>query len=728
MTPATLATPATMSDTLDCSIIITCHRRLDHLRLTLPAALGQRTGRSFEVIVVDYNDDQVEGWLQLVNDRRLRVVKVDTPVGAFNKSHANNRGAMFAAGRTLIFADADVELDPGFLDHVCDKVDAGAVLVRYDGASDQYSHDIVGTCAVRADAFHGAGAYDEAAGHCWGPEDQGGYGEWAKLGRVAHYDNTLLSPIQHGDDRRNLGPGGDRDEGNQSGWAHIKHRRSVNPFGYGEEHPATAGVVTACDAGMYRDLELLVRSVHDSGYVPIAVADLGLTAKQRRWLTRRGCWMIKPRIPAEVQEIEPERRRVFQWSKPWLIAQAPWRWCLWLDADTMVLDKLEPLLDRIISDGLQTFADLFTPMELSCNPPRLYELLPTGRHHPEPRINAGVVGLDRVRDAELLREWMWGIEQAAKRPEVREATGWHDQGHLRRAMVVFGVEAAGDGKRWNRSADDADYQTRHRRRRYTDGPDLFDRIRENHPGTHIVHWMDKWKARELIDPEPKGPVKAVLAGVGRIGGQMLMAALKAHPEVEWRGELNNPDSPDGHYWPSDEPDRVRAEARRLCWSLAERKGVQAAGFRMRLDRPGVSALAQEPGVRVIYLYRRDALAWVASIKTGQRFGWGVMGPRPESGLPTFEPTPEEVTAWLDAAAGQHRRFRRAWAADHDILPVTYEALTGPRAEGVWHSICDFLGVRRTPWDPGTVKQETRPIRDVLTNYDQLREALEGVGA
>jgi glycosyltransferase involved in cell wall biosynthesis len=90
------------------SIITACKNRLDHLKQSLPAMLGQADA---EVIVVDFSCPEGTGAYVRANFAQARVVEIKDK-SYFNNWEARNAGAAQALGQWLVFVDADVLLAP----------------------------------------------------------------------------------------------------------------------------------------------------------------------------------------------------------------------------------------------------------------------------------------------------------------------------------------------------------------------------------------------------------------------------------------------------------------------------------------------------------------------------------------------------------------------------------------------------------------------------------------
>jgi hypothetical protein len=129
---------------------------------------------------------------------------------------------------------------------------------------------------------------------------------------------------------------------------------------------------------------------------------------------------------------------------------------------------------------------------------------------------------------------------------------------------------------------------------------------------------------------------------------------------------------------------------------------------------------------VVYLERRNKLEQAVSARKAEKAGVWRVGYHSES--------ERDVKVDVSVSLGDIRRLevrdmqlRLAILRSCDtVIHVTYEDLRRSFAEevrGVW----DALGLDPSAGDPapGTERQRTRPLRDAVTNYDELKEECHG---
>lgn len=212
-----------------------------------------------------------------------------------------------------------------------------------------------------------------------------------------------------------------------------------------------AGIVTLADDNYFCGTRLLTLSC--GGRLPIVVYDLGLGPAACAWIDAQAGMERHP-IPdtplvraiqarcGESRMAKATKREWPLWICPTLIEAAPFERVFWIDSDIVLLRDLDSLLERL-DQGPVVVEENLAPQACD-NPPQLYDLLPIA--HPlhggnRLRLNAGLSGWDRRRDAHLLEAYQFPIRQVFLRGAVpREAVRWHDQGSLIWALQQAGYD------------------------------------------------------------------------------------------------------------------------------------------------------------------------------------------------------------------------------------------------------------------------------------------------
>ena len=268
-------------------------------------------------------------------------------------------------------------------------------------------------------------------------------------------------------------------------WQHVFHRV-----------PESEGIVTASDAGFFHNLRFLILSLQRWSRYPVAIVDLGMTDPQRKWLsTFPNLTLVK--VPLIDKWIEPIRQEHWwqTWLKPFYIQSAPFDRVLWIDADCIVVGPLEEAFEQLQHAPILV-ADR-TPADTR-NKPRLYRHLPLPADHAvdSVSVNAGVIGLCRIRDRALLDAWSWGVQWAAHQPTLRHLVAYADQGLLQWALANTNrAHLVRADPQWNFPCR---HETSWSASSKKEGVSLLEAIRRGHPGASIVHWYGQYKLSMLL--------------------------------------------------------------------------------------------------------------------------------------------------------------------------------------------------------------------------------------
>ena len=206
-----------------------------------------------------------------------------------------------------------------------------------------------------------------------------------------------------------------------------------------EPEPKTEGIVTAADAGFFRELQFLIRSLSAVSSTPICLIDLGLTESQRNWCLDNSNVLLWS-LPVFYRPMRMIRERDWwqAWVKPYYLVQAPFDRVLWIDADCVVLKPLDAVFETLrkgpifIRDGTDVNTE---------NDPRLYDHLPlpVGAITQGVNVNSGVVGVCKKRDRRILSAWAWASQWLSMHPGLQPLSSWADQGLFLWAILNSGA-------------------------------------------------------------------------------------------------------------------------------------------------------------------------------------------------------------------------------------------------------------------------------------------------
>lgn len=219
--------------------------------------------------------------------------------------------------------------------------------------------------------------------------------------------------------------------------------------------------------------------------------------------------------------------------------------------------------------------------------------------------------------------------------------------------------------------------------------------------------------------EPHDTLRFVLICRPRSGTHLVRTGLNQHPDVFCAWEPFNQE-PDRFF---DYDDRTPASAILECmWT----QPVPAAGFTLHWEQARSQPewdvwerLAADPSIRVIHLYRRNALERIVSFETALRTDvWTIE--IEAAGYRRVEPVrfaiePDRMEQLL-IEDEQWRADQLAFRSDASII-VTYEELVA-EYERTMKRIFTHIGVVPIPVAEHTVRIGG-PVPDVVTNYDDL---------
>lgn len=180
------------------AFLITCKGRLQHVQQTLPLIIQQAPA---QIILVDYAcPDNTGDWVR-ENHPTVTVVRVTDDPG-FCLPRARNIAAQHASTPWLCFIDADIRIQPGWLDWLGRHLAPGAFYraAAQNGVRDDESY---GTFLCARSDFERSGGYDEAF-RGWGGEDDDLYLRLREdLGlREESYPLKFVEAISHDDAQR----------------------------------------------------------------------------------------------------------------------------------------------------------------------------------------------------------------------------------------------------------------------------------------------------------------------------------------------------------------------------------------------------------------------------------------------------------------------------------------------------------------------------------------------
>jgi len=177
------------------------------------------------------------------------------------------------------------------------------------------------------------------------------------------------------------------------------------------------------------------------------------------------------------------------WIKPWLIRDAPFKHCLWIDADCVVLRGIEEAV-ALARAGFFVSEDCYKP-ELCLNERALYTLkrVPVVTRR---TLCAGVIFCNPLRDKAIFESWMGLILEAFESVRLRRTIRWWDQGALLWTLhSVRRLNCISSDRRFCQA-----YPNELRVKRPREG--ILEALRLEWPDTRILHWPGGDKLHECL--------------------------------------------------------------------------------------------------------------------------------------------------------------------------------------------------------------------------------------
>ena len=234
--------------------------------------------------------------------------------------------------------------------------------------------------------------------------------------------------------------------------------------------------------------------------------------------------------------------------------------------------------------------------------------------------------------------------------------------------------------------------------------------------------------------------RAIVLTTQRTGSGFLIGCLGSHPQIESADEIlsGDPDVPEEVPAPEYRgPFKKVVKLSRLVRAGAWRPGHRMDQFygggtaQVRVFKAMYNDLAnpfalrylqRQEDIRVLHLRRENLLkVYVSRLLMTKREKLHVI--EPVKAVQTHV-DPAEAVAYIDKARALHARFDARFAG-HPLLPVCYEEMIdgAQLRPDVAAAVCDFLGVDRFQMKSRQVKINPESLRDMVTNYDELAEAI-----
>lgn len=210
--------------------------------------------------------------------------------------------------------------------------------------------------------------------------------------------------------------------------------------------------------------------------------------------------------------------------------------------------------------------------------------------------------------------------------------------------------------------------------------------------------LDKLPILGRKRPEGTPMGRFVVMGLPRSGTTYLMTLLNAHRDVSCTGEQYNPHGVIGVRSNDHSAEAVQTrDANPVAhmekvFAKADARGVLQGGFKFMLGHniAVLKALAEDPDLRIIYVWRENRLAQVASlIKAVESKNWAQT--RVDKRVSQkIDARPRQISQrWHEYATTDFLTSEWLKGLSQPVLTLEYRDLFGPDTPA---TLCDFLGL------------------------------------
>jgi LPS sulfotransferase NodH len=229
---------------------------------------------------------------------------------------------------------------------------------------------------------------------------------------------------------------------------------------------------------------------------------------------------------------------------------------------------------------------------------------------------------------------------------------------------------------------------------------------------------------------------------GRSGSNLLVTGLQQHPEIRAYGELlaeheyeRRRDASGFGIWYYREGEDVIDYLSRVAFSFQPWAKPKAVGFKMlynhaRKDKGVAKAwqyLIAEKDIHIVHLVRRNLFECCVSHEVAYRTNvWArdAEDRRPSPEVPSFRIGPQKCKGFIMTMLRQ-----REWAfeefKDHPQVILEYEKDLCKNYQKTMNRVFRFLGVPNRPVEKALAKQGTKPAREQVSNFLELRRFFTG---
>ncbi len=226
--------------------------------------------------------------------------------------------------------------------------------------------------------------------------------------------------------------------------------------------------------------------------------------------------------------------------------------------------------------------------------------------------------------------------------------------------------------------------------------------------------------------------KYVIFGHQRSGSSMIIGTLRKHPQIIGFGELFTANSV-GFNIKDYDNHSIKAHALRNKYPVefldryvfsSYRDDIRAVGFKLLVEHMDNDRfrciwqwLDQHRELKIIYLARQNLLATYTSLLIAIKDGKFGIKDKSERSTTTININPKECLAEFQKKKYYNEEIKKC-IKHHEVMEIIYEDLA-TEPYGYLKKFQKFIGVDICDLEISKVKQETRPLLEVIENYDEL---------
>ncbi|MGL5836805.1 MAG: Stf0 family sulfotransferase [Waterburya sp.] len=221
----------------------------------------------------------------------------------------------------------------------------------------------------------------------------------------------------------------------------------------------------------------------------------------------------------------------------------------------------------------------------------------------------------------------------------------------------------------------------------------------------------------------------------RTGSNFLVSLLQSHPKIRAFGEVFGDDEQIHWGYPSYSSAKVLQTRKRDPIKFLDQivfrdflKSTKVVGFKLlyqeeqNFSKKTICEYLQKiKNLNVIHLKRRNILANYVSWQIAKKTDVWILLKHQKNPKPTLEIDYEDCLKYFQKTKALEKEHENFFSNHSKQIHTLYYEDLVTNTEKEIQEIQQFLGVESLPLTPYTQKQEQRPLKEIITNYDELKE-------